>query len=87
MAPAMSVEAANSPKALILLATDTKGVLSAGASIGYFALGGVLGGLLIYIVFRIKNWMSTPAPAEEAPLLEKTNDTDSTASTACTGGG
>lgn len=72
MAPAMSMEAADAPKAVILLTTESLGVLPVWGAIGFIIAGAAFGGLLIFLVFKIKNWISPPAkevPKEESPLL------------------
>jgi len=62
-------------EALAFIATDSTGALPVWAAIGLIFIGAAIGGLLLFLIFQIKQCFERPQTHEEScdPLLPKTD--------------
>lgn len=58
-------------------ATDFQAALPLWASIGFTFLGAAIGGVLMFLIFHVKNYLSSKS-SEQSPLLKDSESADST---------
>jgi len=58
--------------------SDFQAALPLWASMGFTLLGAAIGGLLMFLIFYLKNYLSSSKSSEQSPLLKDSESADTT---------
>jgi len=63
---------------MLISTSDFQAALPLWASMGFTLLGAAIGGLLMFLIFYLKNYLSSSKSSEQSPLLKDSESADAT---------